>query len=128
MNIPTRNSLVQAAALAAVWVAASAFAGQTAPVKDDARHPALAVSTAFEVLEQAGHYSPARHEAGPGKGDLQISRDACETQAWPYISAACVTGRDPARKISRTITIEERGHKAGSTLVRIAADTRIAAR
>jgi len=128
MNTLAKNSLVQAAALAAVWVLASSFAGQTATAKDETRHPDLAISQAFDTLEQAGQYSPARHEAGPGKGDLLIQSDACSNQAWPYISAACVTGLNPARTVSRTITIEKRTGEASSILVRTAAAPKIAAR
>ena len=103
MNTLAKTSLVQAAALAVVWVMASSFAGQTADAKIEDRHPDMAVAQAFETLEQAGQYSTARHQTAGKKGDLLVSQDVCSGLAWPYIPAECVNGS--SRKVSRTITI-----------------------
>jgi hypothetical protein len=128
MNTRTKNSLVQAAALSAIWVVASTFAGQTATAKIETRHHDMAVATAFQVLEQAGQYTAARHETGAAKGDLQVQKPVCTGQAWPYIAAECLNGTPPARQVSRTITIEKRTGEAGSALVRVAAEPQMAAR
>jgi hypothetical protein len=116
MNKLARNSLMQAAALAAVWVVASSFAGQTATAKIETRHP---------DVEQTARTS-ARHEIGARKGDLQVKLNTCSSQAWPYIAADCLDGAP--RKVSRTITIEKRTGDAASTLIRVGAEQRMAAR
>jgi hypothetical protein len=126
MTTLTRKSLAQAAAVAAMCVVASSIAWQTATAKIEARHPDMAVSQAFEVLEQSGQYAPARHTTGARKGDLQV--DNCKGQAWPYISNACVIGHNPARQVSRTITIEQRTGEASSALIRVSADQQMASR
>ena len=128
MNTRTKNSLVQAAALSAIWVVASTFAGQTATAKIETRHPDKVVATAFQVLEQPVQSTSARHETGAAKGDLQVQTPACTGQAWPYIASECLTGKTPARQVSRTITIEKRTGEAGSVLVRVAAEPQMAAR
>ena len=128
MNTRTKNSLVQAAALSAIWVVASTFAGQTATAKIETRHPDMAVATAFQVLEQSGQYTPAGHETGAAKGALEVRTPVCTGQAWPYIAAECLTGKTPARQVSRTITIEKRTGEASSTLVRVSAEPQMAAR
>lgn len=126
MNTQAKTSLVQAAALATVWVLASSFAGQTADAKNQTRHPDMAVAQAFETLEAAGQYAPARHETGAAKGDLLVARDACSGLTWPYIPAECVNGS--SRKAARTITIEKHSGKAFSELIRVAAEQRVASR
>ena len=126
MKTLSRKSLAQAAAVAAMCVAATSIAWQTATAKIEARHPDLAVSQAFEVLERSGQYAPARHTPGAKKGDLLV--DNCKGQAWPYISSVCVIGQNPSRQVSRTITIEKRTGEASSILVRVAADQQIASR
>ena len=125
MNTLAKTSLVQAAALAVVWVMASSFAGQTADAKIEDRHPDMAVAQAFETLEQAGQFS-ARHQTGGKKGDLLVGKHVCTGLAWPYIPAECVNGSP--RKVSRTITIEQNRAKGFSELVRVAAEQQIAAR
>jgi hypothetical protein len=122
MNTLARNSLIQAAALAAVWVTVSSFAGQTATPKIETRHPDMAVAQAFDVV---GHASAVRHQSGSGKGDLLVRQD-CADQAWPYIAKECRTGAP--RMASRTITIEKRTGAAGSSLIRVNATPQIAAR
>ncbi len=125
MNTLARNSLMQAAALAAVWVVVSSFAGQTATAKIETRHPDMAVAQAFDVVGQAARTN-ARHEIGARKGDLEVKLNTCSSQAWPYISADCLDGAP--RKVSRTITIEKRTGDAASALIRVAAEQRMAAR
>ena len=126
MKTLSRKSLVQAATVAAVCVVASSIAWQSATAKIETRHPDMAVSQAFEVLEQSGHYAPARHETGAAKGDRLT--DTCKTQAWPYISNACVIGHNPSRQVSRTITIEQRTGEASSALIRVSAEPMMASR
>ena len=125
MDRLARKSLVQAAALAAVSVLASSFAGQTATAKIETRHPDLAVAQAFDIVEQTN--SSLRHEAGAKKGDLEARQTNCSGNAWPYIPADCVSGAS-TRPISRTITIEKRTGDAASTLVRVRAEPLMAAR
>ena len=125
MNKLARNSLMQAAALAAVWVVTSSFAGQTATAKIETRHPDMAVAQAFDAVEKTIRTN-ARHEVAAGKGDLQVKLNTCSSQAWPYIAADCLDGAP--RKVSRTITIEKRTGDAASALIRVAAEQRMAAR
>jgi hypothetical protein len=125
MNKLARNSLMQAAALAVVWVVASSFAGQTATAKIETRHPDMAVAQAFDAVEQVVRTN-ARHEIGARKGDLQARLNTCSSQAWPYIAADCLDGAP--RKAARTITIEKRTGDASSTLIRVDAEQRMAAR
>jgi hypothetical protein len=124
MNRLAKNSLVQAAALAVGWVLVSSFAGQTATPKIETRHPDLAVSQAFEIVDQTA--PAARHETGASKGDLQVKQANCTGQAWPYIPAECLTGA--SRQASRTITIEKRTGETASTLIRVKAEQQVAAR
>lgn len=126
MNHLAKNSLVQAAALTVVWVVACSFTTLTtaAPAKVEARHPDMAVSQAFDAIAQSG-LAP-RHEIGAKKGDLLVQQNSCQT--WPYVAAECRTGKAAARKVSRTITIENRTGSASSALVRVAAEQQIAAR
>jgi hypothetical protein len=124
MNQLAKNSLVQAAALMIVWAVACSFTTLTnaATAKVEARHPDMVVAQTFEVLEQAG----VRHEIGAKKGDLLVQQNSCQT--WPYVAAECLTGKAAARKVSRTITIENRTGADSSMLVRVAAEPQMAAR
>lgn len=126
MNHLAKNSLVQAAALTVVWVVACSFTTLTtaAPAKVETRHPDMVVAKTFDAFEQAGQ--AVRHEIGAKKGDLLVQQNSCQT--WPYVAAECLTGKAAARKISRTITIEKRTGSDSSALVRVAAETQIAAR
>jgi hypothetical protein len=122
-----KNSIVQAAALAVVWVVACSFTTLTttaAPAKVEARHPDMAVAQAFEAMGQTGQ--SLRHDIGATKGDLLVQQNSCQT--WPYVASECLTGKAAARKVSRTITIENRTGADSSTLIRVVAEPQIASR
>ncbi|BCJ91968.1 hypothetical protein IZ6_27030 [Terrihabitans soli] len=124
MNHLAKNSLVQAAALTVVWVVACSFTTLTtaAPAKVEARHPDMAVAQAFDAIGQSG----IRHEIGAKKGDLLVQQNSCQT--WPYVASECLTGKAAARKVSRTITIENRTSAQSSALIRVVAEPQMAAR
>ncbi|MFC5067442.1 hypothetical protein [Flaviflagellibacter deserti] len=124
-----KNSIVRAAAVAALWVVASgaAHAGEADMGKAQARHPAMAIDQAFAPFQMVKPVeAELRHTIGAPKGDLLVST-ACQGQSWPYISAECLTGDAPARKVARTITIERRTAES-STLNRVPAALQMAQR
>ena len=124
MKTLARNSLVQAALVAAVWVVASSFAGETATAKIETRHPGVVVEQAFDIVEQAN--PAARHTVGARKGDLLVKQQNCST--WPYVATECVNGMAALRPAARTITIEKRTSDTSSALIRVPAAHQIAAR
>lgn len=119
------NSIVRSAAVAALWVVASGAAHADTD-KAQARHPAMAIDRAFAPFQAM---KPAeaelRHTIGAPKGDLVVS--TCAGQSWPYISAECLTGDGPVRKVARTITVERRTAE-GSSLNRVPAVLQVAQR
>jgi hypothetical protein len=114
--------------LAAGVVTAFGDTGQAAPARGKVFHDRLPASSDMpevrsEACLLAGAPAASSHHTASGKGDSWSARTAadCSTQAWPYISAECVTpvGEARATRPVRTITVETREGTNTSVLVRV---------
>ena len=119
------------AILAAGVVTAFGDTGQAAPAPGKLFHDRLlAFSDMPEVRPETRSrvVAPAlsNRSVASGKGDsLTASKADCAAQAWPYISAACLTpvGEARAPRPVRTITVETREGANTSVLVRVSQPT-----
>ena len=119
------------AILAAGVVTAFGDTGQAAPAPGKLFHDRLLASSDMPEVRpetRSRVIAPALSDrsVASGKGDsLTASKADCATQAWPYISAVCLTPAGEARAPQpvRTIAVETREGANTSVLVRVSQPT-----
>jgi len=120
------------AILAAGVVTAFGDTGQAAPAPGKLFHDRLLASSDMpearpETRSRVVAPALSDRSVASGKGDslTASSKVDCTSQAWPYISAACLTpvGEARAPRPVRTITVETRAGANTSVLARVSQPT-----